>query len=167
MNSYLKKVYKELLKTGKTIKTAKPAVNALLAAKLSECESKGIDLIIEVKSNLKNIGIEDWELCKVLSNLLDNAIRALEDCDRPEKRIRININETREIYTIEVENNGPEIPDDVKEHKNKKGFTTKKNEGHGMGLSIVSKILDDCNGRISFDSDKERTVFTVEFEKGG
>ena len=167
MNSYLKKVYNELLKTGKTIKTAKPAVNALLAAKLSECESKGIDLIIEVKSNLKNIGIEDWELCKVLSNLLDNAIRALEDCGRPEKRIRININETREIYTIEVENNGPEIPDDVKEHIFKKGFTTKKTEGHGMGLSIVSKILDDCNGRISFDSDKERTVFTVEFEKGG
>ncbi|MBO4678760.1 MAG: Spo0B domain-containing protein, partial [Lachnospiraceae bacterium] len=48
MNSYLKKVYNELLKTGKTIKTAKPAVNAMLAAKLSECESKGIDLIIEV-----------------------------------------------------------------------------------------------------------------------
>ncbi|MBO4678265.1 MAG: ATP-binding protein, partial [Lachnospiraceae bacterium] len=122
---------------------------------------------IEVKSNLKDIGIEDWELCKVLSNLSDNAIRALEDCDRPEKRIRININETRELYTIEVENNGPEIPDDVKEHIFKKGFTTKKTEGHGMGLSIVSKILDDCNGRISFDTEAERTVFTVEFRKGG
>ena len=78
MNSYLKKVYKELLKTGKAIKTSKPAINALLAAKLAECDSKGIELLIEVKSDLKDIRIEDWELCKVLSNLVDNAVRALD-----------------------------------------------------------------------------------------
>lgn len=167
MNAYLKKVYKELLKTGKTIKTSRPAINALLAAKLSECDSKNIELIIEVKSNLKNIGIEDWELCKVLSNLTDNAIKALEDSDRAEKKISININETKDKYIFEVENNGPKIPDDVKERMFQKGFTTKKSEGHGMGLSIVSKILAESNGSITFDTNEERTVFTVEFEKGG
>jgi hypothetical protein len=35
MNSYLRKVYKELLKTGKAVKTSKPAINALLAAKMA------------------------------------------------------------------------------------------------------------------------------------
>ena len=49
MNAYLRKVYRELLKTGKAIKTSKPAINALLAAKSSEAESKGIELTIKVK----------------------------------------------------------------------------------------------------------------------
>ena len=40
MNSYLRKVYKELLKTGKAVKTSKPAINALLAAKMAEAEAK-------------------------------------------------------------------------------------------------------------------------------
>ena len=41
MNEYLRKVYKELLKTGKAIKTSKPAINALIAAKMAECEERG------------------------------------------------------------------------------------------------------------------------------
>ncbi len=166
MNSYLRKVYKELLKTGKAIKTSKPAINALLAAKLAECDEKGIDMLIEVKSDLKDIKIEDWELCKVLSNLTDNAIKALEDSAEQEKKVRINITETPKEYLFEVENNGPKIPDDIKNHIFKKGFTTKKDEGHGMGLSIVSKILEESNGRISFETEDGKTAFTVEFEKG-
>ena len=166
MKSYLKKEYKELLSTGKAIKTAKPAVNALLAAKLSECESKEIEFRIEVKSDLKKLTIEDWELCKVLSNLIDNAIKALEDSDKAEKKIFINITENPTEYVFEVENNGPKIPDDIRDRIFKKGFSTKKSEGHGMGLSIVSKILEESNGSISFDTDDERTVFTAVIKKG-
>ena len=166
MNSYLRKVYKDLLKTGKAIKTSKAAINALLAAKMSECDAKGIEMVIEVKSDLKDIKIEDWELCKVLSNLTDNAIRALEDSDSQEKMVRINIQETKDRYIFEVENNGPRIPDDIKDHIFKKGFTTKKGEGHGMGLSIVSKILEESNGDIQMETSDGKTVFTVQFEKG-
>ena len=166
MNSYLRKVYKELLKTGKAIKTSKAAINALLAAKFAECEAKDIEMVIEVKSDLKDIRIEDWELCKVLSNLTDNAIRALEDSGIPEKMVRINIQETKDKYIFEVENNGPQIPDDIKDHIFKKGFTTKKGEGHGMGLAIVSKILEDSDGDIKVETEEGKTVFTVQFEKG-
>ncbi|MBO4389413.1 MAG: Spo0B domain-containing protein [Lachnospiraceae bacterium] len=166
MNSYLRKVYKELLKTGKAVKTSKPAVNALLAAKTAESESKGIDLLIEVKSDLKKLQIEDWELCKVLSNLIDNAEKALEDSFVEEKKIRINITETPERYVFEVEDNGPQIPPEIRESIFKKGFSTKKEEGHGMGLAIVSEIVSKNSGEIELASDEEETVFTVSFGKG-
>ena len=166
MNSYLRKVYKELLKTGKAIKTSKPAINALLAAKLAECDTKGIEMVVEVKSDLKDIGIEDWELCKILSNLTDNAIKALEDSVVQEKTVRINIHETIDRYIFEVENNGPKIPDDIKDHIFKKGFTTKKGEGHGMGLAIVSKILEENNGNIEVTTEEGKTVFSIKFDKG-
>ena len=167
MNEYLRKVYKELLKTGKAIKTSKPAINALMAAKMAECEEKGIEFLVEVKSDLKDIGIEDWELCKVLSNLVDNAVRAVGESDSEEKAVRVNITETAENYVFEVEDNGPKIPDEIKEFIFRKGFTTKKGEGHGMGLAIVSRIVSDNKGVIELATDESRTVFTVQFEKGG
>lgn len=166
MNAYLRKVYKELLKTGKAIKTSKPAINALLAAKLAECDSKGIELLIEVKSDLKDIRIEDWELCKVLSNLVDNAVRALDESDKEEKIISINITETKEKYIFDVEDNGPMIPEELRNQIFKKGVTTKKTEGHGMGLAIVSKIVNENNGEVKMESNTEKTVFSVEFKKG-
>ncbi|WP_051544968.1 sensor histidine kinase [Butyrivibrio sp. MC2021] len=165
MNAYLRKVYKELMKTGKAVKTSKPAVNALLAAKFAEAEAKEIEFLIEVKSDLKNLNIEDWELCKVLSNLTDNAIKALEDSDVQEKKIRINITETQQQYIFSVENNGPKIPEEIRDSIFKKGFTTKKEEGHGMGLAIVSEIVNKAKGKIELKSDEEETVFTVSFGK--
>ena len=165
MNSYLRKVYKELLKTGKAVKTSKPAINALLAAKSAEAETGGIEFLIEVKSDLKELHIEDWELCKVLSNLMDNAIKALEDSDIQEKKIRINITESPQQYIFSVENNGPEIPLEIRDNIFKKGFTTKKEEGHGMGLAIVSEIVSKARGKIELKSDAEETVFTVIFGK--
>ena len=165
MNSYLRKVYKELLKTGKAVKTSKPAINALLAAKSAEAETGGIEFLIEVKSDLKELHIEVWELCKVLSNLMDNAIKALEDSDIQEKKIRINITESPQQYIFSVENNGPEIPLEIRDNIFKKGFTTKKEEGHGMGLAIVSEIVSKARGKIELKSDAEETVFTVTFGK--
>jgi sensor histidine kinase regulating citrate/malate metabolism len=166
MNAYLRKEYKELMKTGKAIKTSKPALNALLAAKSAEADTKGIEFLIEVKSDLAQINIEDWELCKVLSNLIDNAVRALEDCGREEKKIRVNITETPEQYIFEVEDNGPAIPAELQEAIFRKGFTTKKEEGHGMGLAIVRDILDKCKGDIDILSNDDETVFTVKIGKG-
>lgn len=166
MNSYLMKVYKELLKTGKAVKTSKPAINALLAAKSAESENKGIEFLIEVKSDLKRLTIEDWELCKVMSNLIDNAMKALEDFEAEEKKIRVNITETPERYIFSVEDNGPEIPVELRDSIFKKGFSTKKEEGHGMGLAIVSEILSKSGGDIELKSDSEETVFTVSFGKG-
>ena len=166
MNAYLRKFYKELLKTGKAVKTSKPAINALLAAKLAEAEAKEIEFLIEVKSDLKKLGIEDWELCKVLSNLIDNAVKALEDYEGEEKKLRVNITETPESYIFSVEDNGPKIPESIRENIFKKGFSTRKEEGHGMGLTIVSEILNKSGGDIELSSDDEETVFTVSFGKG-
>ncbi len=166
MNSYLRKVYKELLKTGKAVKTSKPAINALLAAKMAESEAHGIEFLVDVKSDLKKLCIEDWELCKVLSNLIDNAEKALEDFDGKEKKIRVQITETSERYIFSVEDNGPKIPESNRDNIFKKGFSTKKEDGHGMGLAIVSEILSKNGGAIELSSDDEETVFTVSFGKG-
>ena len=93
-------------------------------------------------------------------------MKALEDFDGEEKKIRVNITETPERYIFSVDDNGPKIPENIRDNIFKKGFSTKKEEGHGMGLAIVSEILSKNGGDIELSSDDEETVFTVSFEKG-
>lgn len=164
LRGYLEPLYKDIMKTGKAIRTSIPAVNALLMAKLGAAEALGIDFYIEVKSDLKHLQIEPWELCKVLSNLIDNGITALSTLET-EKKLILEIQEDRENYLFLVANNGPRIPVEMQSTIFKEGFTTKKEKGHGMGLSIVSATLRKNKGSIQLTSDEKETVFTVKIKK--
>ena len=165
LKKYLTPVYKGIMKTGKALKTSKPALNALLKAKMEEAEGKEIDVYVEVKSDLQKLPVEDWQLCKVLSNLIDNAMTALSETTE-ERKLEIDINEDRENYLFTVSNNGTLIPKEHLENIFKRGFSTKKESGHGMGLAIVSDIVKENRGNISVSSTEERTSFAVSFQKG-
>ena len=165
LKKYLTPVYKGIMKTGKALKTSKPALNALLKAKMEEAEGKEIDVYVEVKSDLQKLPVEDWQLCKVLSNLIDNAMTALSETTE-ERKLEIDINEDRKNYLFSVSNNGTAIPKEHLENIFKRGFSTKKGEGHGMGLAIVSDIVKENRGTISVSSTQEQTSFAVSFQKG-
>lgn len=137
---YINPVFKDIMKVSKALKTAQPAVNALLQAKIEVAEKKDIDLFLEVRSDIKNIPLEPWDLCKALANIIDNSITALSEVDK-DKSIHIEIGEDQYHYTFLIYNNGPEIPENQLNDIFKLGFTTKKEQDHGMGLYIVSKIV--------------------------
>lgn len=162
---YLAPVFKEILKVGKALKTTKPAVNALLQAKLSEAEQNGVDFYLEVRSDLSRLPMESWSLCKVLANLLDNAMRAVLEKTDDEKKIEVIIQETEKDYQFLVRNNGPAISKDMQEEMWKQGVSSKKEAGHGMGLYIVQKILLENAGEATVDSTREWTTFTVTLRK--
>ena len=164
LKNYLQPVYKDMQKTGKALKTSKPAINALLKAKMDEAESKGIDVYMEVKSNLQELHVEDWELCKVLSNLFDNAITALAKKEG-ERKIELDISEDESRYLFCISNNGPMIQKGLQKSIFRQGFTTKDGEGHGMGLYIVSNVLKAYQGEIKLLSEENETAFTFSFSK--
>ena len=103
LKKYLAPVYKGIMKTGKALKTSKPALNALLKAKMEEAEERKIDVYVEVKSDLQKLSVEDWQLCKVLSNLIDNSMTALAE-QSGENKLEIDINEDREYYLLNTKN---------------------------------------------------------------
>ncbi|MGN1148343.1 MAG: sensor histidine kinase [Lachnospiraceae bacterium] len=156
---YLEPVFKELRKTDRALKTAQPAVNALLHAKLNAAEQKGITVYLEVYTDLKKLPIEAWSLCKVLANIIDNAVHALEKTEEPQLKITIKEGEN---YSFTIENNGPMIPEEMQEEIFKQGVSTKQEAGHGMGLYIVNKIVKEAGGEIRLTSDAAHTVFCVE-----
>lgn len=165
LQKYLEPMYKDMMKTGKALKTAVPALNALLMAKMSEAEGMGIDFYLEVKSSLREFNISDWELCRILSNLIDNAVRAVSEAEIEDKRVIVDIAEYDGEYIFRVSDNGIAIPDADREKIFKQGFTTKRGKGHGMGLYIVSKLVDKNRGSIRLVTGETEKCFEVTFKK--
>jgi len=150
------------LQVGEALKTGIPAVNALLAAKLSECRGRGIEAKLETASVWSDIPVADWELCRVLGNLIDNALDAMRG--QAGARLTVFIGETLRDFTFFVENNGPAIDPEMMEKIFEPGVST-RGEGRGMGLSIVRKILEPYGGRIEVSSDEYATRFTGSIPK--
>ena len=162
---YIEPVYREILKVSKALRTAQPAVNALLQAKMQMAEKDQIDVYLEVKSDLKYIPLEGWELCKVLSNIIDNGMMALKQIGDI-RRLHIDITEDGDHYYFYIYNNGPCIKKEEIPQIFKEGYSTKKEEGHGMGLYIVKRILGEVEGTIAVESRENKTCFTITLPKG-
>ena len=108
--------------------------------------------------------MEDWELCKVISNLIDNAMTALEEKES-NKKIWVDMTEDKEKYMFTVSNNGPMILQSIQEEIFKPGVTTKKESGHGMGLHIVQTVIKAYKGKLNLSSKEEETTFSFYFPK--
>lgn len=161
---YLQPVYIDIMKVSKALKTSKPALNALLQAKMETASRNDIHLFLEVSSDLSEIHIEQWELCKVIANIIDNALTAVMEKEK-DRSIYINICEDLNDYIVIIQNNGPMIPESLQQLIFKKGYTTKKEDGHGFGLMIIKQILENNHGTIELVSKDEKTEFTVRIAK--
>jgi signal transduction histidine kinase len=87
----------------------------------------------------------------VFSNLIDNAIKH-SDPDRPltiNIAIRSQKDHKQDYYLCSVEDNGPGIPDWIKDkifQRFQRGTT--KAHGKGLGLYLVKKLVDDYHGAV-------------------
>jgi two-component system, NtrC family, nitrogen regulation sensor histidine kinase GlnL len=61
---------------------------------------------------------------------------------------------------IEIEDNGPGIPESIKANLFDP-FVTTKRTGSGLGLALVAKIVNDHGGIIECESEPKRTVFRI------
>lgn len=97
---------------------------------------------------------------RVLMNLLDNAIEALNGSGTVEVHTRYD--SLLQMATLEVRDNGCGVPDDLKGRLFEPHFST-KGEGRGLGLAIVSAIVADHNGFIRVkDNDPKGARFIIE-----
>lgn len=158
-NSYIEKVYGRITAVSRVLKTASAPINALLQVKLAACEKAGVQVTLNITSTWKELPISGWEMCKVLSNLIDNAIDAMVDLPNGKKHLTITLTENLKEYVFSVANTGTSIPPDDQQRIFEPGVTT-KSDGHGMGLFIVRETLRHYGGDIQVTSDAQETVFS-------
>lgn len=161
---YLDKVYGEIDSLNKFIKTSITAVNALLQAKYTYAERKGIKFVLNICSNLDKINMSSWELCRILGNLIDNSLYETENFGGKKETI-VEMTENISSYFIRVKNTGNTIKKEDIKNIFKEGFSTKKEHGEGMGLFIVKQICDKYNCIITVNSENNLTEFKIEIPK--
>jgi signal transduction histidine kinase len=118
---------------------------------------KGITMIREYDRSLPRIPAYGNELNQVWTNLIDNAIDAVDG----QGEIRIRTCRDDDHILVEIHDNGPGIPEHVREHLFEPFFTTKGvGKGTGLGLIISYRIVADRHrGELEFESKSGHTVF--------
>lgn len=154
---YIGQVYGDIQDLSRQLKTACAPVNALLRAKTTEAEGKRIRLFVDVKAAWKDLPLPAWEMCRVLSNLIDNAMDAL--AGKKDAAITVTLKEDVRSFSFSVANNGPMIAAEAAEKIFEAGFSG-KGEGRGMGLHICRKTLRQYEGDLTVSSTETETVFS-------
>lgn len=158
--SFLEEFVDQLHQTETIINTKNEIVNAVVNVKLSAAKSYGINVICMCVTEFE--GISDFDLCSLLSNLLENALSACKKSDKDGKRIYMNISADDYGYNFCIKNT---IHHSVLT-SNPKLISTKKNaEEHGIGLKIINGIVDKYNGNFDFYEENDEFCCNITLKK--
>lgn len=155
---YIETVYNDIQKVNQVLRTANPAVNALLQAKVLFGEKRGITTKLTITTQLKDLKMPAWEFCRILGNIIDNAIYVLQEKDGY-RLIEVELYEDLKNYGFRIKNNGGKIPENIIKRIFEVGITTKGDKGDGMGLAIVKELIEEYQGQINVKSDDQYTFF--------
>ena len=128
------------------IDTGNSLINAVLNIKYLEAKEKGI-IIPFIADNLKDIKISDSDLVTIITNILDNAIEAVQKCD--EKRIVFKIIKDSDTLIIDSTNTYKgHIPADYDF-----GTTKSDKKNHGFGLANIKNTVEANKGNCFIDTE--------------
>jgi signal transduction histidine kinase len=104
---------------------------------------------VDVSGEFGEIQGDEVLLRQVFSNLIRNAAEACDGVGRtPAIAIAGHIDLAQRTCRVAIEDNGPGIPDAVRERVFQPFFTTRVG-GTGLGLAIVQKVVVSHNGRVA------------------
>ncbi|MEM8808788.1 MAG: ATP-binding protein [Cyanobacteria bacterium P01_G01_bin.38] len=125
----------------------------------------GIKVKRHYESALPEIMAFGSELNQVWTNLIDNAIDALNEGtpDDTPPQIVIRTCKKEDSLRVEIEDNGPGIPPHLKNRILEPFFTTKPmGKGTGLGLDVVRRIIENRHGgSVLVESGPGRTCFAI------
>jgi signal transduction histidine kinase len=121
-------------------------------------ESGKIAVVKELAPDLPTIPAHPAELNQVWTNLIDNAIDAVDGGGGI--TLRAYVEGARVV--VEVVDDGPGIPREAQGHVFEPFYTTKEvGAGTGLGLDIVRRIVTGHGGEVFVRSEPGETRFTV------
>jgi len=117
---------------------------------------------IQIRPPDLELYIDEKQITQVLINLCKNALQSLANQENSIIKLIAGLNKAGQKY-IEVEDNGPGIPQELINEIFVPFFTT-KNSGTGVGLSLSKQILRMHGGNLKVNSvPNKNTTFTLLF----
>ena len=137
-----------------------------------ELEDHGVEIRLELASELPLVGGHRRQLEEVIFNLVHNAVEAMDattDRDRV-LQVRTELN-SHDAITVAVRDSGPGI-DPQRLDSIFGAFVTTKSHGMGLGLAICRMIIEHHGGQLTASSDGKngslfQFVLPTEFSRDG
>lgn len=125
--------------------------------------NRSIGLTVVSQPDLPPIRGNEEQLVQVLLNLLTNAVAALSETENGQVVVSTAVE--NDLLRVSVADNGPGVPpSDLQRIFDP--FMTTKAEGHGLGLSIIQRLVQDHNGVIRAQNRPAGgAIFTVELPR--
>jgi signal transduction histidine kinase len=119
----------------------------------------GIDVVKEFDRTLPPVPVYAGELNQVWTNLIDNAVQAMNGSGR----LTLRTSRDRDFVRIEIGDSGPGIPAEIRQRIFEPFFTTKPiGQGTGLGLDISYRIVVARHGgELTVESEPGDTRFIV------
>ena len=137
-------------------------IKAVLYNKGQRAEKLGVQYTYNIKSNFKDISLDNSELTVILSNLLNNAIEATSMIKK--KELEVILEEDNRYYIINVKNRTEGLKGEDLSNIFKMGYST-KGEGRGYGLYNVKNIVDKYRGKIQLSLEEDIMNIKILFVK--
>lgn len=137
----------------------KPIINFAVSLLKQNFQRKNIKNELIFKNTIDHVSLDSTQITQALLNILINAL----DASPAKSILKTTIENDLQHLFISIEDQGPGIPENIKPILFEPFFTTKAvNEGCGIGLTMVSRIVKIHNGEITIkDNFPQGTIFTI------
>lgn len=145
-----------------------PVLAALLLGKTAQAAERGITL--EIEGELPAVlPVGGRDLVALVGNLVDNAFDAVaETRGRRPQRVRVALAGDAGHLRIEVDDSGPGVAQEDRQHVLDRGWSSKADEGRGLGLAIVAQVVSRHGGSLELaDSPLGGARFVLVVEPAG
>jgi len=122
-----------------------------------------VDIQLDLDDSIEEVDLVGEDFSRVILNLCSNAFDAMGTVKTQGlASLYVRTKKHKDTITIEIEDNGPGIPNEIKDKILQPFFTTKKGiEGTGLGLSITNDIVKAHGGEMDFESKPGKTIFEI------
>lgn len=144
--SVLQNTYTDLTGLAGFSVCANETINTILYMKIQQAKELGVTLESDIQE-MCGVQIDDYDLCRLLSNILDNALNAAAQA-RYTKSVQIQIEITEASIHIHCENSFAPSQSERKR---------KKSDAHGHGVGIIKEITKNYQG--SYQAHFEEDIY--------
>jgi len=130
-----------------------------------------VDIVLQLDENVRELELKAEDFSRVLVNLCNNAFDAMREKAKEKNesagdylpKLIVRTRRNKDQVIVEIEDNGPGIPVEIRDQIMQPFFTTKKGtEGTGLGLYITNEIIKAHGGSMEIEHAKvDGTLFRI------
>jgi len=143
----------ELMNYSNVVETGNALISAIVNSKYAQARNKSISVRLDI-GDLSEVSLDERDSIVIISNILNNAIEAAQECEDGRRYIRIKAIVENGQFIFSVHNSCLYYDKNLKSHK-------QDVVSHGYGLDNVREAVDRNQGNCYFEQNAGEFVSVV------